>query len=1053
MPIDIRATCTCSLGPLISASISDDYIQGNGLIKTRGSCEIKGLITPRANTVVTFSYTKDGVTRSVPRTLRVLSSFADPFRRTTKVELGCKLTYLTPLKEPAKFTAKDSAEYIQDYTEEDEEIIVVPIKAKDIAFKCLEQLGLQGGVGDLTNEFSIEKFDLSPGYVQVLGDLLVSENYCGYLNINEQLVIFPLNAGSGSGPVIDDSKIIDLGPIGVGEVPGESVTVSYSTLRLKKAKDNTDEEGDEVGAIDDLWEKSESSSTSYVGISYTDSDGQQAIKGYVNWVRVKEEVEYEKLQIPTPDPKTGQISIEEKIVPASRKTEEKQFNVALLGAMFSERLTNDISFDVGDAKKVITETFSYDGYGNETLRIEEQWATLAHAYGGAAVPWVFSKTDYFSFFNENYELPIGRTEVYTETIGNFQRIETRTFGLWSETIEGQQAIAVSGQTLTNSEEVENYLLDLYGKGLYLLNVSVVTQIRRNTQGVPSKADRIRAANAKEDGSQPENNYSTPSVAETVLAFGSESAKRRVDFAMPYAPDDVFTKVSGPPVKYRAKRSDAQSKAREYGLTQNKLLLGNRNGMNLQLPPENLPSVPFSPLVVKAAGVYAAYRVNANSWTMDSNGIIAGTDALLWGAIGGDSGAGSWVPVAPGVTSLPAAPVVSPSNEVTFTSVVPVWNETLPLNAQLRVGLSAISFAGAIGLINDQAPIGINTRVAVTKSRDVAVPAATVTVEAPVPAIGTSALVRPAAATITIEAPVPSVRFGRVVEVPAVGIVIAAPEIVNVGVPRTVVTVPSSAVALTAGVPVVRTGARVAVPAAALTVAAQVPTRVGPPADTNFSSVQLLLHLDGTNGSTTFTDSSNNALTVTPFGNAQISTAQSQFGGASALFDGSDDYLIVTEVAGLEPGSGDLTWEMWIRTTNSTQYATLMSRTPASFASGMWSLMMNHNSSAAGDLALYVANFSTGAPLLLTSGVNVRDGSWHHVAVVRNGSAWTLYVDGTSRATNTWGGTIADITGSIYIGRDQFYIRDYTGHIDELRITHGVARYTANFTPPTSAFPS
>ena len=114
-------------------------------------------------------------------------------------------------------------------------------------------------------------------------------------------------------------------------------------------------------------------------------------------------------------------------------------------------------------------------------------------------------------------------------------------------------------------------------------------------------------------------------------------------------------------------------------------------------------------------------------------------------------------------------------------------------------------------------------------------------------------------------------------------------------------------------------------------------------------------------------------------------------------------------------------------------------------------MMNHNSSTTGDLALYVANFSTGAPLLLTTGVNVRDGSWHHVAVVRNSSAWTLYVDGTSRATNTWSGTIADISGSIYIGRDQFYIRDFTGHIDEVRITNGVARYSSAFTPSTTAF--
>lgn len=224
-------------------------------------------------------------------------------------------------------------------------------------------------------------------------------------------------------------------------------------------------------------------------------------------------------------------------------------------------------------------------------------------------------------------------------------------------------------------------------------------------------------------------------------------------------------------------------------------------------------------------------------------------------------------------------------------------------------------------------------------------------------------------------------------------------------------------------------------------------------DASFSSVSLLLHMDGTNGSTTFTDSSSNALTITANGNAQISTAQSKFGGASALFDGTGDYLTVTDATGLEPGSSDLTWEMWIKTASNIQYATLYSRTPGSFATGMWSLMINYTNNVAGNVALFVADYSGASPLLLTTGVSVRDDVWHHLAVVRNGSAWTMYVDGTSRATGTWSGTIADISGSIYIGRDQFYTRDYTGYIDDLRITKGVARYTANFTAPTSPFPN
>ena len=53
MAVDIRATVTCSLGTLISGSISDDYIQGNGLIRTRGSAVISGTITPALGTVVT----------------------------------------------------------------------------------------------------------------------------------------------------------------------------------------------------------------------------------------------------------------------------------------------------------------------------------------------------------------------------------------------------------------------------------------------------------------------------------------------------------------------------------------------------------------------------------------------------------------------------------------------------------------------------------------------------------------------------------------------------------------------------------------------------------------------------------------------------------------------------------------------------------------------------------------------------------------------------------------------------------------------------------------
>jgi hypothetical protein len=224
-------------------------------------------------------------------------------------------------------------------------------------------------------------------------------------------------------------------------------------------------------------------------------------------------------------------------------------------------------------------------------------------------------------------------------------------------------------------------------------------------------------------------------------------------------------------------------------------------------------------------------------------------------------------------------------------------------------------------------------------------------------------------------------------------------------------------------------------------------------DQYYNSCSLLLHCDGSNGSTTFTDNSPSPKTVTATNGAAISTAQSKFGGASALFDGTNDYVSIPDNEALEPGTSDLTWEMWIKTTSSVQYTTLYSRSPSLFSSGMWSLMINQASSTAGDIALYLGDFSDSSPLLLTTGISIRDDVWHHIAIVRIGSAWACYVDGISRATGTFSGGISNISSGPRIGSDQNYGRYFAGYIDEVRITKGVARYTSNFTPQTSAFPN
>jgi len=213
-------------------------------------------------------------------------------------------------------------------------------------------------------------------------------------------------------------------------------------------------------------------------------------------------------------------------------------------------------------------------------------------------------------------------------------------------------------------------------------------------------------------------------------------------------------------------------------------------------------------------------------------------------------------------------------------------------------------------------------------------------------------------------------------------------------------------------------------------------------DPFFSSVSLLLHMDGSNGSTTFTDSSLNALTVTANGNAQISTAQSKFGGASGYFNGTSDSLTFTDPA---LGTGNFTIEMWLKTNSSVQYAQLVGNETVS--SG-FTFVINNNSSTGGQLAVYL----NGSLVVSSSSGDWSDDTWHHIALTRSGSTVTLWGDGTSLGTGT---SSASFNGaaSMVVARNNVYTpRNLVGYIDDLRITKGVARYTANFTPPNAAFP-
>lgn len=91
--------------------------------------------------------------------------------------------------------------------------------------------------------------------------------------------------------------------------------------------------------------------------------------------------------------------------------------------------------------------------------------------------------------------------------------------------------------------------------------------------------------------------------------------------------------------------------------------------------------------------------------------------------------------------------------------------------------------------------------------------------------------------------------------------------------------------------------------------------------------------------------------------------------------------------------------------------------------------------------------------LVATGVSMAN-TWRHVAMTRQGSSTRLFVDGTVIATNTTytGNFRMDVIGQLFFNGTPFDYQ-FGGYIDEVRVTNGFARYTANFTPPSAPYSS
>lgn len=221
-----------------------------------------------------------------------------------------------------------------------------------------------------------------------------------------------------------------------------------------------------------------------------------------------------------------------------------------------------------------------------------------------------------------------------------------------------------------------------------------------------------------------------------------------------------------------------------------------------------------------------------------------------------------------------------------------------------------------------------------------------------------------------------------------------------------------------------------------------------PSVTSTATTSSLLHFDGADGSTVFTDAQGR--TWTGAGNARLVTAQLKFGTASLFCDGTGDWITTPAFDDFSYGYDDFTVDYWARfNVVGTNLFMFGARSSATASTG--SVEVNKNGSNLITLNYVLAGqtaVSTSGTTAITSGV------WYHIAVVRNGSLLTVYLNGNVEVqANIGNAPLQRSQANFTIGADGPYGsgNSMNGWMDEFRVVKGRAMYTAPFTPPVAAY--
>lgn len=217
---------------------------------------------------------------------------------------------------------------------------------------------------------------------------------------------------------------------------------------------------------------------------------------------------------------------------------------------------------------------------------------------------------------------------------------------------------------------------------------------------------------------------------------------------------------------------------------------------------------------------------------------------------------------------------------------------------------------------------------------------------------------------------------------------------------------------------------------------------------NDAFTKILLHMDGSNGGTTFTDiaAGGSAKTWTAT-NAVTSTARAKFGPSSMLT--TSGYITTPDHADFTLGSSDFTLDCWIDFNGTTGFTNIFGQSNAAGEIDSQSIFMQRRET--GLLFVFLRDSSGLRSLITTTNFNGSSG-WNHFAIVKSGSTGFLFVNGTQEATTSMPNPMWDGNSDWSIGRlgastsspSSFYF-------DEFRLSVGIARWTSNFSVPTGPY--